>query len=99
MKRWAKICIWVGIAWLIISAIGLTIFYFQVKDLMIQNQIDMLAGRDSSINGGLRNIVETINADSPFLDLLVWLLMLAVPSVILFIIVGIWGRENKSPAV
>ena len=84
MKRWAKVCILIGAIWIAIVLIGLGIlFYFYLPS--------MPAFQESI--GGVGSLVSIIDNNHPFVSLFPFFMLFAIPSWILFLIAGIWGRN------
>lgn len=88
MKKWAKILVWIGIIWAILVLIGLTFFYFQVKNMITAAQVASVSNQDSNL-GTLTSI---INTNTIFVSLAELFFLLGLPSWIMFIISAIWGR-------
>ena len=93
MKKWAKICVWVGIAWIILVFVGLLILYLNLYS--IANDMSSASSRATMMNPNYAWFLSTINLSSPINSLFRWFVLLIIPSVILWIVAGIWGREKK----
>jgi len=95
MKKWAKVCIWMGVIWIILVLIGLTIFYFKLTELSTQLAQANQAGANIDAIAHSK-IISLFNLSSPFRDLFIMFLVIGIPAWILFIISAIWGRETES---
>lgn len=92
MKKWAKVCVWIGIIWIVLVLIGLIIFYFQVKSLA--SEIQQTTSNENEY-GGISSLVTIINLNTPISSLTPFFLLLGIPSWFLFIISVIWGRGKE----
>lgn len=92
MKKWAKVCVWIGIIWIVLVSIGLIIFYFQVKS--IASEVQQATSNENEY-GSISSLVMIVDINSPISSLTPFFLLLGIPSLILFIISVIWGREKK----
>jgi hypothetical protein len=90
MKKWAKILVWIGVIWIILSVIGLTILYFNMNNFIADAQAAASSGSMIKYSGFL----STIDTSAVFTSLLKWFVLLIIPSIILFAIALIWGREK-----
>lgn len=92
MKRWAKVLVVVGIIWIVAILIFNATLYFKVKQFSGRGILDE---QDIIAMGNWRGFIETVNADAPFTTIFFYFLRFGIPAWILFVIVGIWGREKK----
>ena len=91
MKKWAKILFWIGIVYIIFLLIFCSILYFKVKQFSnkaLVNEQDVIA------MGNWKDIIMTVDRISPLTTIFFYFLQFGIPAWILFIIVGIWGREK-----
>jgi len=59
MKKWAHVLFLIGIIWIILILIGLTILYFNLDNLVEK------AGQGAEFNPTIANLLSTINLNSP----------------------------------
>ncbi|VVB78585.1 Uncharacterised protein [uncultured archaeon] len=90
MKKWAKVLVYIGIIWVILILIGLTVLYFNLNHL---GKKALISGDE--VNPNVRWFLETINLNSVIDSLFRWFIVLAIPSIILFIIASIFGRKKN----
>jgi len=93
MKKWAKVCVWIGIIWIILVLIGLGWVYFQTVELAKSLQNAEAFGMDTT---GIFKLNNIIDLNHPFFSLLPIFLILGIPSWILFILSAIWGRKKNN---
>ena len=93
MKKWAKICIWIGIIWILLVLVGLTVLYLNLGS--IAQSMQNVASSGNQVNPTTASFLSTINLSSPINSLFRWFVLLVVPSIVLFVVAGIWGREKK----
>ena len=73
MKKWAKICVWIGIIWLVLILITLTVFYFQIESLAGEISKANSAGVDTA---NIFKLAEVINLNNPLVSLIPFFLLL-----------------------
>jgi len=92
MKKWAKVLVIIGIIWIVATLIFGSILYFKIKQFSGRG---FLNESDITAMGNWKGLIETVDARSPFTTIFFYFLEFGIPAWVLFIIVGIWGREKK----
>lgn len=90
MKKWGKVLLWIGIVWIILVLIGLIVLALNLKSMA-----NSFASSETEMNPIITNFLSIINPDSPFGSLFFYFILFGIPSWVIFIVVGIWGREKK----
>lgn len=87
MKMWAKVLAIIGVVWIILVLVFLLVLYLNIKQIANSSNNGTL-----NVNSNTQSFLSTIDLRSPIKSLFEWFIVLILPSIVLFILAGIWGR-------
>lgn len=93
MKKWARVLVWIGIIWIVLVIVGLAVLYFNLDS--IAKNVQNAASSGTEINANTAGFLSTINLNSPINSLFRGFIVLIIPSLLLFIIAWLWGRDDQ----